>query len=171
MFVNPTNFANFEVDTPFTITMAINNLITGNFVNAQKNYFAAPQQLQNGQIVGHSHVVIEPLDSLTQTTPTNPKDFAFFKGVNGAAVNGQLDVEVTAGLPQGAYRLCSINSSSNHQPVIVAVAQHGTVDDCVYVRFDFVSCGTSLTILYSSLWDRLLLLPLVAPALQHKGQL
>ena len=59
--------------------MAIKNLVTGNFVNAQENYFAAPQQLQNGVIVGHSHVVAELLTSLDQTTATNPRQFAFFK--------------------------------------------------------------------------------------------
>jgi len=53
---------------------------TGAFVNAQANYFAAPQQLNGaGQIIGHSHVVVEKLQSLDQTTPTNPKQFAFFK--------------------------------------------------------------------------------------------
>ena len=60
--------------------MAIKNLQTGNFVNAQKNYFAAPQQLNGGgTIVGHSHVVVEKLSGLDQTTPTNPKEFVFFK--------------------------------------------------------------------------------------------
>ena len=44
---------------------------------------------------------------------------------------------MTGGIPAGAYRLCSINSSSNHQPVIVPVAQHGSLDDCVYVRIPF----------------------------------
>jgi hypothetical protein len=60
--------------------MAIKNLQTGNFVNAQANYFSAPQQL-NGQgiIVGHSHVVVETLHALDQTTPNDPTKFAFFK--------------------------------------------------------------------------------------------
>ncbi len=62
--------------------MAVKNLETGNFVNAQTNYYAAPQQL-NGQgiIVAHSHVVVEKLSSLDQTTPTDPTVFAFFKYV------------------------------------------------------------------------------------------
>lgn len=37
------------------------------------------------------------------------------------------------GLAEGAYRLCSINTAANHQPAIVPVAQHGSLDDCVYV--------------------------------------
>lgn len=114
--------------------MAIQNLVTGNFVNAQENYFAAPQQLDgSGTIIGHSHVVAEQLQSLSQTTPTNPKQFAFFKGLNAAAQGGILTADVTAGLPAGAYRLCSINTAANHQPAIAPVAQHGSLDDCVYV--------------------------------------
>ncbi|KAJ7677232.1 hypothetical protein B0H17DRAFT_945192, partial [Mycena rosella] len=37
------------------------------------------------------------------------------------------------GVPAGFYRLCSQNAAMNHQPVIVAIAQHGNRDDCVYV--------------------------------------
>ena len=60
--------------------MAINNLETGNFVNAEENYFSAPQQLNaQGLIIGHSHVVVETLQALDQTTPNDPAKFAFFK--------------------------------------------------------------------------------------------
>jgi len=132
-FVFPKNGGSVTPNTAFTIQMAVKNLATGNFVNAQANYFAAPQQLNGaGQIVGHSHVVVEQLTAIDQTTPTDPRKFAFFKGLNAAAAGGVLTADVTAGLPAGAYRLCSINTSSNHQPAIVPVAQHGMLDDCVY---------------------------------------
>ncbi|KAK0478153.1 hypothetical protein IW261DRAFT_1400054 [Armillaria novae-zelandiae] len=132
-FQVPANGDTLQQNTAFTVTMAIQNMQTGTFVNAQTNYFSAPQQLNGqGQIIGHTHVVIEDLDSLTQTTPTNPKNFAFFKGIDGAAQGGVVTADVTNGLPAGAYRICSINSSSNHQPVIVPIAQHGSLDDCSY---------------------------------------
>ncbi|KIK70372.1 hypothetical protein GYMLUDRAFT_150244 [Collybiopsis luxurians FD-317 M1] len=140
-FASPANGDTVPANQAFTITMNIKNLDTGNFVNANENYFAAPQQLNaQGLIIGHTHVVIEALTDLAQTTPTNPQQFAFFKGVNTAAVNGAVTADVTNGIPAGAYRLCSINSSSNHQPAIVPIAQHGSLDDCVYVchRFLFV---------------------------------
>jgi hypothetical protein len=86
-----------------------------------------------GKIRGHSHVVVESLDSLTQTFPTDPQVFAFFKGLNAKAQNGILTAVVDKGLPKGSYRLSSINSSANHQPCIVPVAQHGSLDDWVYV--------------------------------------
>jgi len=106
---------------------------TGNFVNAQLNYFAAPQQLNSkGQIIGHSHVVVEKINSLSDTTPTNPTRFAFFQGLNAAATNGVLTAQVTKGLPAGTYRLASINTAANHQPCLVPVAQHGFLDDAVY---------------------------------------
>lgn len=79
-FTNPKNGATIAADKQFTISMAISNLETGAFVNAQENYFAGPQQLNNkGTIIGHSHVVVEQLTALDQTTPTDPKKFAFFK--------------------------------------------------------------------------------------------
>lgn len=116
--------------------MAVKNLVTGNFVNAASNYYSAPQQVDDsGNVVGHTHIVIEALDSLTQTTVTDPTKFAFFKGVDGAAVNGEVTVAVTGGLPAGVYRMASINSAANHQPVLVAIAQRGALDDMIYVRF------------------------------------
>lgn len=114
--------------------MNIQGMQTGFFVNAKSNYFAAPQQLNaQGQIQGHSHVVIEKLDSLTQTSPLNSKNYAFFKGLNDAAANGVLTASVDGGLAAGVYRLASINTAANHQPALVPIAQHGSLDDWVYV--------------------------------------
>ncbi|KAF8887721.1 hypothetical protein BD779DRAFT_485496 [Infundibulicybe gibba] len=91
-FTVPKNGDTIPSDEAFTITMAIANMQTGAFVNAQANYFSAPQQLNaQGKIVGHSHVVVELLSGLDQT-----------------------------------------NSAANHQPVVVPIAQHGSLDDCVY---------------------------------------
>jgi hypothetical protein len=81
-FTNPKNGDTIAANTAFTISMAINNLQTGNFVNAEENYFAAPQLEQlnaQGLIIGHSHVVVETLQALDQTTPNDPTKFAFFK--------------------------------------------------------------------------------------------
>jgi hypothetical protein len=132
-FVFPPNGGTVQSNKAFTVQMAIQGMQTGFFVNAQANYFAAPQQLNGqGQIKGHSHVVIEQLSSLGQTTPTNPAKFAFFKGLNNAAVNGVLTADVSSGLPAGSYRIASINTAANHQPVLVPIAQHGSLDDAVY---------------------------------------
>lgn len=137
-FQFPANFGTVQANTAFTIKMAISNLVTGNFVNANENYFSAPQQVNSaGTIQGHSHVVIEKIDSFQQTTTTDPNVFAFFKGLNAAASGGVLTADVTTGLPEGFYRLASINSAANHQPVLVAIAQHGSLDDMIYVRIDF----------------------------------
>lgn len=79
-FVNPPNGGSVAANTAFTISLAVKNIQTGNFVNAQENYFAAPQTLNGGgQIIGHTHVVVEALTTLGQTTATDPKKFAFFK--------------------------------------------------------------------------------------------
>ena len=131
-FVFPKNLDTIQANTNFTVQMAIKNLNTGFFVNPNTNYFAAPQTVaSNGDITGHSHVVVEALTALDQTTPLDPTKFAFFKGLNSVAQNGILTADVTGGLPAGVYRLASINSAANHQPALVAVAQHGALDDMV----------------------------------------
>ena len=136
-FVSPVNGQDIAPNTAFTISMAIQNLETGNFVNADSNYYSAPQQVNaQGDIIGHTHFTVSAVASFQDTKPQNPGTFAFFKGVNGAAVNGVVSEPVTAGLPAGVYRLCSINTDANHAPCLVAVAQHGTLDDCVYVSND-----------------------------------
>jgi hypothetical protein len=133
-FTNPKNFDVIPPNQAFTVSLAIQGMETGHFTNAQQNYFSAPQQLNSqGQIQGHSHVVIEQLDSLTQTTPTDPSKFSFFKGLNNPANNGILTADVTNGLPEGTYKISTINSAGNHQPVLVPIAQHGSLDDAVYV--------------------------------------
>ncbi|TDL18257.1 hypothetical protein BD410DRAFT_728771 [Rickenella mellea] len=134
-FTNPANLDTIKANTTFDITMAISHLQAGNFVNAQANYYAAPQQVaSNGDIIGHSHFVIEKLTGIKQVTPTSPGSFVFFKGVNTPAPNGILSVPVVGGIDTGFYRLSSINTAANHQPVLVAVAQHGALDDTVYMR-------------------------------------
>ena len=57
--------------------------------------------------------------------------FAFFKGINTAQdAQGILSADVTGGLPAGKYRVCTLSSASNHQPVLMPVAQRGAQDDC-----------------------------------------
>jgi hypothetical protein len=144
-FVFPTNFGAVQANAPFTIQVAVKNIQLGTFTNAQLKYYAAPQTVNaQGNIIGHTHVTVEKLTSLDQTTPMDPNVFAFFKGINTPQDgSGVATADVTAGLPAGDYRLCTINSSANHQPVLVAVAQHGWLDDCVYVRIDiyFYHCA------------------------------
>ncbi|GAA98851.1 uncharacterized protein L969DRAFT_18465 [Mixia osmundae IAM 14324] len=132
-FQNPLNNDLINPDETFTIKMAISNLATGQFVNADTNYFSAPAQLDaQGITLGHSHVVIQKLSSLQQTTPVDPTSFAFFKGLNDQAQNGVLSTDVTGGLPAGAYRLASITTTANHAALNGPVAQRGAFDDVVY---------------------------------------
>jgi len=84
----------------------------------------------------YRHITIQrmPRDDLRTTDTINPKDFVFFKGLNQAADrDGVLTQNVSGGLKAGKYRMCSINSSMSHAPVIAAVAQRGSHDDCIYV--------------------------------------
>lgn len=94
---------------------------------------AAPAQVNDkGHLIGHSHIVIQQISSLNSTDVPDPREFAFFQGLNDAAENSILSANVTGGLPSGHYRMGSITTAANHQPALVAIAQHGMVDDIVY---------------------------------------
>ncbi|KAI0286630.1 hypothetical protein BGY98DRAFT_1092283 [Russula aff. rugulosa BPL654] len=133
-FVNPSNLDIIKANTTFDIVMALRHLQAGEFTNPDSTYYSAPQQLNSANdVIGHTHFVIEELSSLRSTTPSDPLKFTFFKGVNTAADSeGNVSVTVDGGLPAGVYKLSSINTSANHVPILVAVAQHGALDDQVY---------------------------------------
>ncbi|KAH8160356.1 hypothetical protein CIB48_g7896 [Xylaria polymorpha] len=134
VFVNPQNNDDIDANTDFQVQIQVANFAPGTFTNAQNTYYSAPQDLDgSGNIIGHTHVTIQDLgNSLNPTTPLDATQFAFFKGINDAG-NGQglLAADVAGGLPAGNYRLCSMSSSANHQPVLMPVAQRGAQDDCV----------------------------------------
>ncbi|PBP15614.1 ribosomal protein s17 [Diplocarpon rosae] len=117
----------------FTVSVQTIGLAAGSFTNAAATYYSAPQDLDSqGQVIGHTHLTIQDLgNSLQPTSAPDPVSFVFFKGVNDAGDgNGLLSATVTDGLPAGNYRVCSMTSSSNHQPVLMPVAQRGAQDDC-----------------------------------------
>jgi hypothetical protein len=131
IILNPPNGGNIAADQTFNIDLQLQGLVAGSFTNAQATYYAAPQALQGGQIVGHTHVTVQAMGSANPSTPLDPTKFAFFKGINDAGNGkGLLSATVTGGLPAGIYRVCTMASASNHQPVLMPVAQRGAQDDC-----------------------------------------
>ncbi|KAK3078903.1 hypothetical protein LTS18_006325 [Coniosporium uncinatum] len=69
--------------------------------------------------------------TLNPSQPLDATKFAFFKGINDDGNgNGLLKATVTGGLPAGMYRVCTLTGASNHQPVLMPVAQRGAQDDC-----------------------------------------
>ena len=125
IITNPEPGQNIAANTDFNVNLQIANLVAGSFTNADETYYAAPQDLSGGNVVGHTHVTIQTLgNSLSATTPPDASTFAFFKGIDDAG-NGQgaLSATVTGGLPAGNYRVCTMSSASNHQPVLMPVAQ------------------------------------------------
>jgi hypothetical protein len=144
IILNPQTGSQIPSDTTFNITVQMSNLVAGSFTNADATYYAAPQTLQNGRVVGHTHVTVQDLgQSLNPTQALDATQFAFFKGINDPGNgNGLLSAEVAGGLPAGNYRVCTMASASNHQPVLMPVAQRGTADDCT----KFVVTGNGNTI-------------------------
>ena len=132
IITTPTPGQDLAALTTFQISVQMNNLDAGSFSNAAATYYAAPQQLKGGKIVGHTHVTVQDLGgSLAPTAALDATKFAFFKGINDVGNgNGLLSATVTGGLPAGSYRVCTLAAASNHQPVLMPVAQRGAQDDC-----------------------------------------
>ena len=133
IIVSPKPAENIAANKDFTISVQTSGLTAGYFTNAAATYYAAPQDLaSNGQIIGHTHVTVQDMgNSLTPSKALDPNAFVFFKGINDAGNGrGLLSATVTGGLPAGNYRVCTMSSSSNHQPVLMPIAQRGAQDDC-----------------------------------------
>ena len=110
-FQNPANGETIPANKDFTLSVLIRNMELGHFTNPNTAYHMAPQQVNaQGNIKGHSHIVIEQLAAIDSTTPTDPTKFAFFKGLNDKDQGGVLTADV-AGLPAGVYRMASINTA------------------------------------------------------------
>lgn len=146
VILNPQDGQSIEAGKDFNITVQVANLAAGSFTNAVATYYAAPQSLKGGVIVGHTHVTVQDLGgSLNPKQPLDATQFAFFKGINDAG-NGQgtLQAVVTGGLPEGNFRVCTLTSASNHQPVVMPVAQRGAQDDCT--RFTVKGAGGAVNV-------------------------
>lgn len=134
-FVHPINFSKLKANTTFDVTLKIKNMVTGKFTNPANTYFSAPQQIsaETKQVIGHAHLVIQKISALNSTKTVNPTRFSFFKGIDtSVGPDNTSTVEVTNGLPAGAYRLSTMLSAANHQPILSGVAQRGIFDDVVY---------------------------------------
>ncbi|KAI5817541.1 hypothetical protein BZA77DRAFT_35495 [Pyronema omphalodes] len=131
-------------NTTFTVTINVRNFIPGSFTNPASTYYSAPQILKDGKVVGHVHIVIQKLGDNNWSTTTAPdaNTFAFFKGLSDAGDgNGNLQTEVGGGLGPGFYRVCTMVSAANHQPVLMPVAQRGAHDDCTKFSVKKISGG------------------------------
>jgi len=129
----PKNGDTIAANTNFTALINIQNFVPGTFTNADSQYYTAPCQLDpsTGQASGHGHIYIQQLSSLDSTTPLPPKQFAFFLGLKGDAVNGQMSGAVT-GLAAGVYKIGTIMTCANHQMLNGAIAQRASFDDVAY---------------------------------------
>lgn len=133
VLINPQHNDNIQANKDFNIQVQVANFAPGTFTNAANTYYSAPQDLDGqGQIIGHTHVTVQDMgNSLNPTQPLDATKFVFFKGINDAGNNkGLLSATVTGGLPAGNYRVCTMFSAANHQPVLMPVAQRGAQDDC-----------------------------------------
>jgi transcription initiation factor TFIID subunit 15 len=144
IITNPGPGDTIPANQDFTVNVQVANLVAGSFTNPDSTYYAAPQALQGGKIVGHTHITIQSLgNNIATTTPPDPATFAFFKGINDAGNgNGGLSAAVAGGLPAGVYRVCTMTSASNHQPVTMPVSPW----TCLLICFptdEIITAGTA----------------------------
>lgn len=133
IIVQPKNAARIRANIPFNVTIMVANLKTGLFSDPDAEYYTKSQSLDEaGFIKGHSHITVQ---SFHHNKVPDPRDFAFFKGLNESDRNGILQVTVDGLLP-GHYRICTLASSFSHQPIIMPVAKRGPQDDCIRIRVD-----------------------------------
>jgi hypothetical protein len=111
-------------------------------VNPAENYLSAPQQLNStGNVLGNYYVVVEELDALNSTTPADIRDFVFASVITDAASSDTIESTITNGLPEGFYRVTVNTHAANHQPVLVPISQHGSLNDAAY--FTVTADGTA----------------------------
>lgn len=69
IITSPAPGENLEANADFTVQVQTQGLAAGSFTNPDTTYYAAPQALSGGEIVGHTHVTIQTLgNSLSPTT-------------------------------------------------------------------------------------------------------
>lgn len=70
IITSPQSGQDIAANTKFSVVLQVSNLEAGSFTNPDTTYYTAPQTLQNGNVVGHTHVTIQDLGgSLTPTQP------------------------------------------------------------------------------------------------------
>lgn len=148
---SPQMCENMPANKKMSLTAAMSGLNLGVFTNPDNTYYAAPQTLLNGKVIGHTHFVVQDMgNDFNSPVPLSAKKFAFFKGVNGAGVTNANGIttateEITAGLKAGCYRFCTMVASATHQPVIMPIAQRGAQDSCTMFSVGQVDCGCAQT--------------------------
>lgn len=134
-FIQPTNLEVVPANKDLRVVLALRNLIVGVFTNPKKTYLDAPVQIdpETKNVLGHTHIVAQSIDSLNSTAIPDPSLFFFFKGIDEAAENGKVSVVIDKGLPKGFWRLSTINTAANHQPISSPIAQRSIYDDIIYI--------------------------------------
>jgi len=134
-FTSPKNLDTVKADVTLEITLTVRNIVLGIFTNPKTTYLQGPVQLDpdSKNVLGHTHIVVQPIESLDSTNIPDPSLFIFFKGVDNAAKNDQVSVKIDRGLPEGFYRISTITTAANHQPISSPIAQRSIYDDIIYI--------------------------------------
>jgi hypothetical protein len=132
VIVKPEDGANLDLNAPFRVEILTQNLQSGFFDDIKTKFYATPQTLnKEGVIQGHQHITIQRLNG---NQIPNAQSFDFFHWLKDTDQNGVRFANVDKGLRQtGTFRICTFTGTSGYQPVIMAVAQRGSQDDCIRI--------------------------------------
>lgn len=134
---SPVNGAIVLIDQNITVRVQAININYGFFEDPIDEYYVSPQRVgANGNINGHTHIVIEKiLDGGNFPDPRTP---LFFEGLNDKSdetnsLSALVLGSVFTDSGPGTYRICTITASQGHQSVLMPVARRGSTDDCIRI--------------------------------------
>jgi hypothetical protein len=135
----PAYGATLDASVNNTIKVRTTNLKSGFFDDPNAQYYLVPSTLSpiRKTSEGHQHVVVQPMGNGQQ--PLDPRNFAFFKGINDKEVDPTRR-ELFATIPggtiknNGPHRICTISGTFGHQSALAPVQRRGPSDDCIIVN-------------------------------------
>ncbi|PLW15807.1 hypothetical protein PCANC_14988 [Puccinia coronata f. sp. avenae] len=130
-FISPKNLDVIKANQTLEVFLKVRNIILGVFTNPKNTYLQGPVQLDpdTKSVLGHTHVVVQQIDCLESINIPDPTMFIFFKGIDNAAKDDVVSVKIEGGLPKGFFRISSVTTAGNHQPISSPVAQRSSFDD------------------------------------------
>lgn len=100
---------------------------------------------QTGGMVRKRNITEGQKTKLDKRTDDSTFQFRFFNTDGTSAPDPNQDGTGipggTDGLPAGTYRLATINTASNGQPVLCPISQHGSCDDMIYFTMANADCN------------------------------
>jgi hypothetical protein len=133
----PENGAVLPLNTSVEFKVHVFNIELGGATNSSTQYYIQPQTLNDqGQVIGHVHLVAQRLPEPGQPLDSSVYEFAASLSKKPEdPTSNVLSAKFDAGFNKtGTFRICTMANSKSHQPVIMPVGTRGSTDDCIRIR-------------------------------------